>query len=150
MRIPSRPFYRPPQKTRAELFETLKVGDEVAMFDSNHRIYPDPKPGETYASGGPLYRGHFHKETIRGETSRSWVIGWGRGSKIPKKTLPGFYSCACIDTAVFVHDHGYKIVEALRRFDSRGRRPEGVDNEAAEVLRAVAALIGYEITETTG
>lgn len=143
---PSRPFYRPPQKTRAELRETLKVGDHVATFDSNRRVYAHTPPGQ-YSSGSPFFRGYFVRDKVRGETSRSWIIGWGRGSKVPKKTLAGLYSCEDIDSAAFVQEHGYKITEALRRYSGHRDSPQAHDRTGESILRKVAELIGYEIPE---
>jgi hypothetical protein len=56
----------------------------VWVFDENYRVYPKKEPGQP--SGGPIYREHWVKREITGETSRSWLIseGW-RTVKFPKR-----------------------------------------------------------------
>lgn len=46
---------------------SLKVGDPVWLFDGNHRVYRD-------GASGPVYREHFIRYVITGETRTSWLI----------------------------------------------------------------------------
>jgi hypothetical protein len=129
----------------------LKIGDSVWIFDSNHRVYPKPEPGHSYAGGGPIYREHWRERFIIGETSRSWLIGYRRdGTPVHSrikvaKTLPGSIHCSGrgygpskiayswteVEADVWAHGHRYPIVRMVERCDG-------------ETLKQVAALIGYE------
>jgi hypothetical protein len=113
------------------------VGSPVWVFDENHRIYAKDANGKCLG-GGPIWREHWVKQSIRGETSRSWLTNFGR--KIPKKnwdvTVIAF-DTAAIDEQAFVHNHRYRI---------SGRVASCYD---AVALRTIAAIVGYDITEPT-
>jgi hypothetical protein len=79
----------------------------VWVFDYNRRVYPAKKLGEI--SGSPIYREHWAKREIVGETSRSWLMseGW-RTVKIPKRGANPcrfLFSEKDVDDNVWVHDH---------------------------------------------
>lgn len=70
------------------------------------------------------------EEKIVGETSRSWILSWGR--KIPKKGREDVcFSEEEVDDKVWVNDHRYKIM----------RKVESLRDPAK--LKAIAELIGY-------
>ena len=56
---------------------------EFWFFDVNHRVYP--KDGNHF-SASPIWREHWRRREVVGETTRSWLVG-SRYSyvKIPKK-----------------------------------------------------------------
>jgi hypothetical protein len=111
-----------------------KVGDTIWIFDANRRTYA--KDARGCSVGGPIWREHWRPEKITGENSRSWVIGIWDKTKIPKKgPWHGVaFSQAEIERAAFVHDHAYKIAEAVRRL--------GYDD-----LIKVAEIVGYAIPQ---
>jgi hypothetical protein len=105
----------------------------VWVFDCNRRVYPVTAPGEI--SGSPIYREHWVKREIIGETSRSWLIGaaWGP-VKVPKRGADSrrfLFSDKDVDDDVWANDHRCRI-QRLIPFLS------------PEKLRQVAELIGYE------
>jgi hypothetical protein len=107
----------------------------VWVFDENRRVYPAKAPGGL--SGAPIYREHWVKHLIIGETTRSWLIGseWApakvskRGAD-PRRFL---FSEKDVDDNVWAHDHRYKIERLILTL-------------SPEKLRQVAELIGYEAT----
>ncbi len=122
---------------------TLKVGSPIWIFDANHRVYP--RDGGMHSS--PIWREHWRKHVIVGETRVSWLVGRhpkdGWPAKINKRKLANgelkngaLASKADVDAECFVHDHAYMIGQAVQRL-SGGIR-------AAETLRQIAALVGYE------
>lgn len=105
----------------------LHVGATIWIFNGSRRVY---RKGES----APIYREHFEAVTITGETGRSWVTRHGR--KIPKRgtqPLDVYFSQAQIDDAVYVHDHGWRIADVLRRCHD------------ANTLRQIADLLGYKL-----
>jgi hypothetical protein len=107
----------------------------IWVFDCNRRVYPVKAPGET--SGSPIYREHWVKREITGETTRSWLIneGW-RAVKVPKRGASPrrfLFSEKDVDDAVWVNDHRYRIERLIPTL-------------SPEKLRQVAELIGYEAT----
>ena len=122
---------------------TLKVGSPIWIFDSNHRVYP--RDGSMHSS--PIWREHWRKHVIVGETRVSWLVGvtpndaWP--TKINKRNLANgalaraaLASKADVDAECFVHDHAYMIGQSVQRLSG------GIS--AAETLRKIAALVGYE------
>lgn len=108
----------------------MKVGDTVFQFDQNLRVYPRNEKGNTL--GGPIWREHWRKVKVIGETSRSWIIGYS-DVKIPKnKPLPWGI---CIDEKeldkrAWVNDNAHKISEKMRKIPF-------------ELLATVAEIIGH-------
>lgn len=124
----------------------MRVGDTAWVFDENRRVYADPKPGDIWPRGGPIYREHFRSVTVVGETRVSWLIdhyetaregrietrvnkkdhtyakwGGGRGRL--------YTSQAEVDDACFVHDERSRIASAVQQCPEAG------------VLRTVKALV---------
>lgn len=105
--------------------EEIKIGSTVWVFDPNRRIY------ERNDRGGPIYKEHWRQEKIVSDTSRSWVLEYGR--KIPKR---GEHFGICLNEselndACYVNDCRYHISELINRL---------LD---AEKLRKIAAIVGY-------
>lgn len=119
----------------------VSVGGTVWVFDLNRRVYRERKPGELYASGGPIWREHWRPRKVIGETARSWVLEWG--AKVPKKGAdPAYFvfSEADIDRRSWVHENQHKI----------SRMVESCNDY--ETLLKVAAALGFETpnAELTG
>lgn len=95
------------------------------VFDQNRRVYPKGERG-----GGPIWREHWRRVEIVGETSRSWVTECGR--KVSKKGGSGIsFSQEEIDQQAWIQDNRHKIgdrVERCRDF---------------KVMKAIADLVGY-------
>lgn len=109
----------------------IKVGDKFFMHDINRRVYRRDEAGR--ATGGPTFRGHFYEVTIDGETSRSWLVGQWKPTKVPKSNpFSILYTEEMIDDAEWVSEHGPRIA----------RYVQGISN--ADLLRRLADLIGYE------
>lgn len=105
---------------------------DVWIFDENRRIYRKDKGGRP--TGGPIWREHWRKLDIVGETRVSWVSSFGK--KIPKKGGRGIcFSLEEINQQAFVKGNIHKIVDAVRQC-----------NDYATV-RAIAELVGYENTK---
>lgn len=117
----------------------MQIGDLVYVFDSNHRVYPEKKPGETY-SNGPIYREHFQPRRIIGQTTQSWLVGFkddnaqdvnNRYVTKHKKKENRLYTAEQVNEQVYIHDHGYKIQDAVRHADYA-------------TLRKIAELLNYK------
>jgi hypothetical protein len=101
-------------------------------FDENRRVYP---PGGS-AFSSPIWREHWRREEVVGETSRSWLVGRGRPIKLPKKgPLPRGWARneAEVDENCWEHEHRHRIQQHLNWVD-------------AGVLRQIAKLINYPET----
>ena len=99
----------------------------VFIYDENRRIY---KKG---ACGTAIYREHWRKHEIVGETSRSWVTKWG--NKVPKRNYLHRLYCFSeqeLDERCYVHENRYRISDLVRREWNYER------------LRKIAELIGYK------
>ncbi len=98
------------------------------LFDINRRNYRRNENGRAY--GSPIWRDHWAKHEITGETARSWITSWGK--KVPKKGGPGIaFNEADIDREAFVQEHRHRIADQIMRLTDH------------DTLQKVAALIGY-------
>jgi hypothetical protein len=97
----------------------MKVGDVVWKFDPNHYVYVDDN-GVRHKS--PIYRKHFVKHYIIGETKVSWIISRFKdidienGIKIKKKEAERilYTSEEEIDKHCWVIENRIKISDAVR------------------------------------
>ena len=106
----------------------MNIGTTIWIFDINRRKY---RPGGV--GGGPIWREHWRPETIRSETSRSWVTDYG--TKIPKKPpLPNNIadSLEAINRAAYVEENRHRIAESIYRIRDY------------DTLTKIADLIGYK------
>lgn len=104
----------------------IAVGSVVFVHDQNHRVYTD-------RNGGPNPRYHYRPERVIGETSRSWLVGWGhRPDKHPKADPCGLYGLDDVEDALWVSTQRYRIARAIEVIRD------------ADMLRAVAKLIDFE------
>lgn len=111
----------------------------VWVFDPSRRIYrertaAERAAGQLWASGGPIWREHWIRRTVTGQTRLSWVLEGGE--KVRKDAHGVVTSEAALDDRCYLHDHRHQIAEAVR------------DLRDADTLRAVAALVAY--TPATG
>jgi hypothetical protein len=120
----------------------MKIGDIVYVFDSNHRVYPEKKPGEGYSHSGPIYKEHFRPHRIIGETSSSWLVGFEHDGyqdlnnryvtkHSKKEPHNGLYTAEQIDEQVYIHENAHKIQDAMRNVDYA-------------TLKKIAELINYK------
>ena len=122
----------------------LAIGSTVWIFDAERRVYAKEKmsPGKLWYSGAPIWREHWRPTAIVGETRVSWILGHDQGKKISKRDLAAgtvrgaLTSEADLDAACYVHEHASKIGDRVGRI-SGGQK-------AAEALRQIAALVGYD------
>ena len=104
---------------------------DVWVFDENRRVYTEPKEGTLWTGSNCIWREHWRKVDIVGETSRSWVADNGR--TIPKSGGRSIsFSEEEIDRAAYVYENKYKIGDAVR------------DLNDYDLLKQVAALVGYQ------
>lgn len=107
---------------------TPKAYPDCWIFDQNRRVYRRSKDGRSF--GSPIWREHWRKVEIIGETSRSWLTDVD--GKIPKKGGHGIaFSHEDIDKAAFVQN-SWRIADAVRSCRDY------------DALRKVADAIGYE------
>jgi hypothetical protein len=126
----------------------LAIGSTVWIFDPDRRVYSDKKlaKGQLWYSGAPIWREHWRPCVIMGETRVSWLVGHTKDDTYPRKiskrdlaagTVRGVLTSeADLDAACYVQEHVYKIAERVQRISG------GL--AAAETLRKIAALVGYE------
>lgn len=99
------------------------------VFDGNRRKY---RLKNGYTVGNPIWREHWCKVTIVGETSRSWLTSCRR--KIPKAGREGVsFSMEEIERLAFVEENRYWIGDAVSRLKDYG------------ALKSIADLIRYEV-----
>ena len=113
----------------------LKVGDTVWVFDPNFRVYR--KDANGHSTSGPIWRESWRPYLIESETSRRWVLKYGR-IKVPKKRADFTnlaYSQSEIDELGWMHDRRAKIVRMVQQCSNTA------------VLRHIAALVGYKEME---
>jgi hypothetical protein len=106
----------------------------IWVFDRNRRVYPKKEPGQL--SKSPIYREHWVKHEIIGETNRSWLIDPWNDVKVPKRGADPrrfLFSEKDVDDNVWANDHRYRIERLIPTL-------------SPEKLRQVAELIGYEAT----
>lgn len=117
--------------------QAMKRPTCIWRFDSNHRVYRQPEEGDVYGRGGPIWREHWVKFNVVGETSRSWLIGYSveRAQKVPKvgwdKGVFAFSEDE-IDKAAWVYENAHRISHAV-----------GIVKDYA-ILQQIAALVGYK------
>jgi len=112
----------------------IKIGDSVWFFDVNRRVYQKTSDGRSF--GSPIWREHWVKREVIGETSRSWLVGYKhRPEKLPKSgKWPNDWvlSESEINDREWVEDHRHRVSNAVYAcYD-------------AAKLRKIAELIGYE------
>lgn len=113
---------------KAEKSKVEQVYPDCWVFSESRRVYRRNASGQ--GIGGPIWREHWLKVEIVGETSRSWLTSWGQ--KIPKKGGPHIaFSLADIDRQVFIQER-FAIGDAVRQCRDY------------ETLRAIADLINYQ------
>ena len=92
--------------------DVLTVGANVWVFDPNRRVYgPD--------SRAPIWREHWVKERVIGETRVSWLITpeW-RGRKIPKREPLPWAILASeeeIEHRAWIEANAHKLADEVRR-----------------------------------
>lgn len=97
------------------------------VFDVNRRRYKVDENGKS--TGGPIWREHWAKVEIVGETSRSWVTSYGR--KIPKSGGSGIaFSEEDINRMAFVEQR-WAIANKVRYCTDY------------ETLKQIADAVGY-------
>lgn len=95
------------------------------VFDENFRFY---RVGES----APIWREHWRKMEVVGETSRSWILSDDR--KVPKKGGRGIaFSEAEVDRLAWAREHAHKILNSIDRYGN----PEQLDK--------IAALVNYPV-----
>lgn len=119
--------------TKTQMYDVPRevgIGSVIWRFDVNHRVYlKDPNTGRS--TGGPIYREHWQRYTITGETPRSWITSCH--SKVPKKGKhDGWaFSESEVDDYCWVEEYRHSLIREV----SSCRNPA--------ILRKIAALIGY-------
>lgn len=111
---------------------TLKVGDTIWKFDQNRRVYPKAAPGRIWPDGGPIWREHWRQVEITGETRVSWLTGWGKCPKKGRDVGVWAFTQLEIDEQTYVHDHAYRIADAVKRCQD------------PNALRTIADIVGYK------
>lgn len=108
----------------------IKIGDTYFMFDINRRVYEKDEAGRP--RGSASFRGHFFSVEVKGETSRSWIVGHF-SQKVPKKDpWSVLYTEDMIDDAEWINSHKYRISQDVLRVKD------------GDKLRQIAAIIGYK------
>lgn len=105
-----------------------KTYPDCWLFDENRRVYRKDKSGNSY--GGPIWREHWRKVEIVGETSRSWLTSCHR--KVPKNGSERVcFSKQEITNQEWIHEHKYKIARLVERCHDW------------QVMKAIADLVGF-------
>jgi len=110
----------------------LTIGSKLFWFDKHRRVYADPKPGDLYPKGGPIWEKSWREVTIVGESPRLWILS-GIAGKIPKKgPLPEDYALdkLTIDRLAWKLAAPYKLADLLK-------------TAPIDQLDQVAAILGY-------
>ena len=103
----------------------------VWIFDINRRVYHKDEKG--YGVGAPIWREHWCKHEIVGETKRSWILKYGK--KIPKSGGRDIaFTEEEINRAAFIQDNRHKIADAVRCITDY------------DTLKKVAEVAGWSLT----
>ena len=103
----------------------MMVPDAVYRFDINRRVY-EKRGG--FGSGGAIYREHWVKFTVIGETKMSWLVKEYPHKLAKKKVM----TASEVDDDCWVHGNAHRIIDKIRQCND------------ASVLRAVADLVGFK------
>jgi len=118
----------------------FKVGDEVYLFDQNRRVYTRADKGCKWSGSKVIFREHFVKYKIVGETSRSWLIGveWrpdkdpkNRKNDNPKWWGGRFYTAEEVDEACWLEANRQALGDAVKFCLDMAK------------LKGVAKLVGF-------
>jgi hypothetical protein len=116
--------------------DELRIGSRIWIYNSNLRVY---HKGDGMGARGTIYREHFERYVIVGESRVSWFamskrtvekhkpkewpdlckrIPW-MIDKLPKRNIPP-YRRVCLtdrelDLACWLDEHRYKIISSLER-----------------------------------
>lgn len=134
-------IHRAQQQTRAELRWMIGIGVRVLVEEPGRRVYAQQKG---HAVGAPLFLGKFSLNTIREETSRSWVLSGGK--KIPKGSLAGLVTQEDLDDLIWVEVHRAHCTGI--RFNAWLHNAPR--DEVVALLKTIAAAIGYDPTAQGG
>lgn len=122
--------------------ENLTIGSTVWRFEPTRRVYRHGSDG--VARGNPIWREHWVDQTIVGETSRSWLVGYpgsfyGQHKLAKRGPVTGWgFSEEHVDRLAWAHEHAWKIRDYVGQL---GRSSNG---DEVEKLEAVARIVGYE------
>ena len=113
-----------------------KIGDAVFVFDINHRVYAERKPGARFSGGGPIYRKHFRPYVIVGEEGRSWLYAENTDArytmKIGKlKARDVLLTVQHVEDRCWENSYRHRVLDAVAKCD-------------VDALRAVAKLVGWK------
>lgn len=110
----------------------MKIGDEIFYYDENHRVYEKDSNGRSF--GGPIFKEHFRRGIITGETRDYWLIdSWGmRIKKKPVDLKFGVLTQEQVEDLVWLAVNRYKLVEKIK-----------YSNDIV-ILKKIAELIGYK------
>ncbi len=106
----------------------------IWCFDQNTRFY---KHDDGTVSSGPIWRKHWTKKPVVGETRVSWLLQYGE--KVPKRGADPTrfaFSEADIDRRAWVIEHRHRIARWIDTAQDH------------DVLQRVADVIGYKAKET--
>jgi hypothetical protein len=99
----------------------------IWIFDENRRVYAK-RDG---LSGGPIWREHWVKHSVVGETTRSWILSNGRKiAKSQKPTSKIAFSESQIDDLEWAKVHMWKIRDRVER-------------ASPDELKQIAAIVGF-------
>jgi hypothetical protein len=102
---------------------------DIWMFNENNRVYTK---SSNNISGRIIYRFHWRKVTVVGETRVSWIVS-PYGTKIPKKGCRGvLFSQEDVDRDVWMHVNKHKISEKVRNCQDYN------------LLKKISELIGHQ------
>ncbi len=119
----------------------IGIGSTVWVFDINHRVYH--KNGERHRL---IWREHWRPRKIVADTRVSWILDdspWrpANATRVPKKNASTYhfaFSEDDINERAYVNEHRHRIGDLVRSIDN------------ADLLRQVAALVGYEAKRAGG
>jgi hypothetical protein len=84
----------------------------VWVFNINCRVYRRDAEGKAY--GGPIWREHWMKREVVGQTRQSWITS--TGLKVPKSGGSGIaFSEEEIDRLAYVEGNRRQLAERVRR-----------------------------------
>lgn len=99
----------------------MKKPEFIWIFNCNRRVYSG-KPG---SRSSPIWREHWEKFSVTGETTRSWIVSRFDDHKVPKKPpknkwdARNYHSKYCfseqdLDERCWVQENYYRIWQDVR------------------------------------
>ncbi len=121
----------------------LGIGSPIWFFDQNRRVYQKDERGHSF--GAPIWREHWGRLEIIGETPRSWCLGLPGGRHIvAKPPKSAFRDGACPRDYALSEEHIDRLAADLAALRARGEPSGPARKTDAEAAAEAKASVGVQ------